>query len=87
MVLYLQGYSRPAISFAGNKSSRYVFSPKKSHEEALKIIGRYLKGTRDKGLIIKPTKMLQIDCFVDVDFSRRWNHEDIHEPTSAKSRS
>jgi hypothetical protein len=50
MLLYL-GHSRPDIAFATHQCARYTFAPKQSHEDALKCIGRYLKGTLDKGLI------------------------------------
>ena len=87
MLLYLEGHTRPDISFAVSQCARYTFNPRRSHEEALKHIGRYLKGTRDKGMILKPTTNLNIDCFVDSDFAGLWNHEDHQDPTSVKSRS
>ena len=87
MLLYLQGHSRPDISFAVNQCARYAFNPRRSHEEAMKHIGRYLKGTRTKGIIMKPTNNLQIDCFVDADFAGLWGYEDELDPTSVKSRS
>ena len=87
MLLYLQGHTRPDISFTVNQCARYVFHPKRSHEEAMKHIGRYLKGTHDKGISMKPSKDLQIDCFVDADFAGLWNYEDNLDPTSVKSRS
>ena len=87
MLLYLEGHSRPDISFAVNQCSRYTFAPKRSHEEAIKHIGRYLKGTRDKGITLKPTKDLKIDCFVDADFAGLWGYEDDQDPTSVRSRS
>ena len=52
MVLYLQGHTHPDISFTVNQCAHYAFRPKKSHEEAIKRIGRYLKGTMDKGIIM-----------------------------------
>ena len=42
---YLQGRFREDITFAISQVSRYTFYPKRSHELALKRIGRYLKGT------------------------------------------
>ena len=54
---------------------------------ALKRIGRYLIGTKDKGLILNPSKNLDIDCFVDADFAGLWGSEPAHEPISVKSRS
>ena len=87
MLLYLQGHTRPDISFAVNQCARYTFSPRRSHEEAMKHIGRYLKSTRDKGIIMTPTEKLQLDCFVDADFAGLWNYEKDIDPTSVKSRS
>ena len=54
MLLYLSGHSRPDIAYAVNCAARYMFCPKHSHEQALKRIGRYLKETRPKGLILRP---------------------------------
>ena len=85
MLLYLSGHTRPDITFAVSQCARYSFCPKKSHEEALKRIGRYLKGTKDKGIFMKPQSSLQIDCYVDADFAGLWNHEDTIDPTSVRS--
>jgi hypothetical protein len=41
----------------------------------------------DKGLIVKPTKMLNIDCYIDADFAGLWPHDDKNDPTCVKSRS
>jgi hypothetical protein len=68
MLLYLS-HSRPDIAFATHQCTRYAFAPKQSHEDALKCIGRYLKGTLDKGLILCPSDDLKIDCYPDADFA------------------
>ena len=41
MFLYLQGHSRPDITFATAQCARYSFCPKMSHEKAIKRLGRY----------------------------------------------
>ncbi len=38
MLLYLSGHTCPDIAYAVNCAARYMFCPKKSHEEALKHI-------------------------------------------------
>ena len=53
------------------------------HEAALKHIGRYMKGTIDKGLILTPTDKLQVDCFTDADFA--YGHEDAQVPHCIQS--
>jgi hypothetical protein len=62
MLLYLAGHSHPDIAFAVNQCARYTFQPTRKHVAALKRNGRYLKKTRNKGLILHPTKSLQVDC-------------------------
>ena len=93
MLLYLSGHSRPDITYAVNCAARYMFNPMKSHEEALKRIGRYLKTTRDMGLILKPVcdqdggaDVLQIDSYPDADFAGMYGHESPDDPASVKSR-
>ena len=85
MLLYL-GHSRPDISFAVHQCARYTHSPKQSHEDALVRIGRYLKGTLDKGLILKPSKDFQIDCYPDADFAGLWTRDDKQDPHCVRSR-
>ena len=87
MLMYLAGNTRPDISFAVHQCARYTHSPKHSHEIALKRIGRYLVGTRDRGLILQPTKEIQIDMYVDADFAGLWGYEDKDDPACVKSRS
>ncbi len=76
MLLYLAGHSRPDILYAVNCAARYTFCPRRLHEVALKRIGRYLKLTQDKGLIMKPTKSLNIDAYPDADFAGLYGYED-----------
>jgi histone deacetylase 1/2 len=68
MLLYLAGNSRPDIAFAVHQATRFTHAPKASHEKAVLRICRYLKGTRDEGLIMKPSEKLKVDCYVDADF-------------------
>jgi hypothetical protein len=71
-----------------SQCAHYTHAPRRSHERALERIGQYLKGTKDRGLILEPTKdnNLKIDAYVDADFAGMWGHEDAQDPTSVKSR-
>ena len=85
---YLQNNTRPDIATATHLCARHCSNPYKSHEEAVKHIGRYLLGTADKGMIMKPDKSLTtLDCYVDADFAGLWNSEDAESPASVVSRS
>ena len=86
MLLYLSGHSRPDITYAVNCAAHYMFCPKQSHELALKRIGRYLKATQSRGLILNPSKELKIDCYPDADFAGMYGHEKPTDPACVKSR-
>jgi hypothetical protein len=86
MLLYLAGNSRPDIAFAVHQVARFSHDPKKSHATGVKKIIRYLKGTRDKGMIFRPTDDWKIDCYVDADFCGLWGSEDPEDPIVTKSR-
>ena len=86
MLLYLQNNTRPDITFAVSQCARYTFCPKFSHEKALKRMGRDLKGSNTKGIIMKPYTDLNIDCYVDSDFAGLWEYEYSQDPTCVRSR-
>ena len=86
ILLYLQNHSRPELMFAVSQCARYTYCSKLSHKKVLKRIGRYLKGTRTKGLIMKPNNDLNIDCHVDSNFADLWRYEDDQDPTCVRSR-
>jgi hypothetical protein len=86
MLLYLSGHTRPDIAFAVHQCARYTFQPTNRHVTALKRIGRYLKGTQDKGLIMRPTSKIHVDCYPDADFAGLYNKEDAQDPHCVRSR-
>jgi hypothetical protein len=88
MMGYLCNNSRPDIAFAVSQCARYTHKPTEQHSKYLKHIGRYLKLTRDKGLILNPTTIneIQIDCYVDADFAGLWKQQDEADPHCVRSR-
>ena len=87
MLLYLSGNSRLDIAYAVNQCARFTHNPKTSHATAIKRILRYLKGTADQGLNLKPKSNYKVDCYVDADFEGLWGSENHQDPISVKSRS
>jgi hypothetical protein len=85
---YLQGHSHPDITLATSQVARFVHSPKRSHELSLIRLGRYLKGTASKGIILQPVNLntLSIDVYVDAAFACGWGSECGTNPESVKSR-
>ncbi len=86
MLLYLTGHSRPDVQQAVHQCARFTHNPRASHEEAVKHICRYLKGTRDKGLVFRIDGDLTLDCYVDADFAGLWKVEHETDPVCVKSR-
>lgn len=86
MLNYLANNTRPDISYATHQCARFTHNPKKSHGIAVKHIIRYLAGTKDKGIIMTPSKSFSVDCYVDADFAGLYGHEDCQNPISVKSR-
>ena len=54
MLNYLTKTTRPDIAMAVYQVSRFCQNPRRSHEQAVRLIGKYLKGTMQKGLIFTP---------------------------------
>ena len=86
MLSYLAGHTRPDIEYAVHQCGRYSHRPRAIHETALKRIGRYLVGTKDKGLIFVTDKSLKMECYVDSDFAGLWSFKDSQDPICTWSR-
>jgi hypothetical protein len=86
MLLYLANNSRPDIAYAVHQCARFTHDPKASHAEGVKRIIRYLQGTKDKGILLRPDGSQGVDCYVDADFAGLWKSEDSQDPVSVKSR-
>ena len=73
---------------AVSQCARFVHSPKRSHELALLCIGKYLKGTSDQGLVLRPKDayLLKTDVYVDASFACGWGVESSANPDCVKSR-
>jgi hypothetical protein len=85
---YLEKSSRPDISFVVHQLARYSTKTRHSHGQAIKHLGRYLLGTRHQGIILHPTKPLDLVTYVDADFSGTWDPKYAKDdPDTARSRS
>ena len=69
MMNYLASTTRPNILFSVHQAAKFCSDLKKSHEEAVKRIGRYLKKTFDKDIIFKFDQTVPIEVYVDADFA------------------
>ena len=80
MLSYLSNHTQPSIEFLVHQCGRYSHCPRAIHETALKRIGRYLVGTKEKGLIFVTDKSPKMECYVDSDISGLWLFEDSQDP-------
>jgi hypothetical protein len=84
---FLEKSSRPDLAYAVHNAARFSSDPKASHSKAVKRIGRYLLGTRDKGIIMRPDMSRSIEVYADADFCGLFNPETaLFDPVTAKSR-
>jgi hypothetical protein len=83
---FLEKSTRGDISYPVHQCARFASDPRAYHAEAVKRIGRYLMGTKDKGVILDP-KVNSFECYVDADFCGNWNPDTASDdPATAKSR-
>lgn len=67
-LMYLSIGTRPDIAFAVGKVSRKLNKPTEADVLAVKRIFKYLKGTRDYGIIYEKNAEFSLDCFSDSDY-------------------
>ena len=85
MLLYMVN-RRLDIQYAVHSCCRFVHCPRKSHNDAIKRICRYLIATKDKGLTFNTDEYpLQIHRYVDAVFCILHKHEEHEDPISSKS--
>ena len=86
---YLEKSSRPDIAYATHQCTRFSSNPKIEHSNAVKRIGRYLRGTRTKGIYLKPNGD-NFTVWADADYSGNWKKDDdeaIDNADTARSQS
>ena len=83
---YLTASTRPDILYATHQCARFCNDPKNSHEIAAKRIACYLRGTIERGIILKPDRSRGFECYVDADFAGSWSPQEALDPTACFSR-
>ena len=83
---YLEKCTRPDIAYATHQCARYTENPKMEHAKAVRWLARYLKATRNKGIIMRPDENIKLDMYVDADFAGNWCREESNDRDTARSR-
>ena len=85
---FLEKPTQPDISYAVQQCARFCEHPKQSHSKAMCRLCRYLKATRDKGIICNPDDDKSYECWVDADFAGGFDQSIAGtDPTTSKSHS
>ena len=66
---FLEKSTCPDISVCIHQCARFQDNLKKSHLQAMRTIGHYLIGTRDKGIMMRPDYNKSFECWVDANFA------------------
>ena len=82
---YLEKGTRSDISYITHQCARFTEAPKERHANAIRWLARYLKGTKDKGFIMRPDTAKGLEVYVDADFSGNWYKEDSLDIDTARS--
>jgi len=83
-LLYLENTTRPDISCAVHQCARYCANPEVHHTITIKRIGRYLLGTKDKALIMRPNQE-GMEFWVDAAHASEWNNKTAsNDPNTAR---
>ena len=82
MLTYLQESTRPDISM----TAKVCIDQKLSHERAVKRLGRYLLGNKDRGIIFKPNLTKGVECYMHADFEGSWSKAVANNPGCVLSR-
>ena len=86
MHMYLANNTRPDIAYAVHACACYTHNPKQIHATAINHILRYVKGTSEKGILLRPNQNETLDCYVDSDCAGIYNSYPDQDPGSTKSR-
>eukprot|EP00178_Gracilaria_changii_P023027 TRINITY_DN68_c0_g1_i13.p1 TRINITY_DN68_c0_g1~~TRINITY_DN68_c0_g1_i13.p1 ORF type:complete len:1094 (-),score=78.92 TRINITY_DN68_c0_g1_i13:769-4050(-) len=82
-IRYITDSTRPDLIYATNRLAQHMNKPQKHHQQALKTLIRYLRGTRSYGLLYKSTKYKPserhklLKVYSDADFANSSNRKSV----------
>ena len=76
---FLEQSTRPDCSYAIHQCARFATAPKEPHAKAVKHVGRYLAGTKEKGNTLRPNPQRGFEVYADADFCGHFNKLDARD--------
>ena len=86
MLNYLKCSTRPELTMAVHQCTWFCEDPKRSHEIAVRQIGKYLLDTKYEGIIFKSDQTKGLEFYVNTAFAAGWQQADAYNPENALSR-
>ena len=86
MLNWLAKSTRPDIAFAVSQVARFQVNPRRSHENAVLRICKYLRDTKEEGMTMR-AKNEGFVVYADSDFAGGYMKGHTHDPDTAKPRS
>lgn len=84
---FLEKSTRGDIGYAVHQCARFCENPTTMHTDAVHRIVRYLIGTKNEGILMRPNKEIAFECYADADYCGLWNKDTAeHDQSTAKSR-
>ena len=68
----LENITRPDITYATHQCARFYQDPRESHGNAIIHLVKYLKVTREQGIMLDPEGIKSFEVYVDYDFCGNW---------------
>jgi hypothetical protein len=66
---FLEKSTCPEIAYAVHQCARFASNPRESHANAIKNLCRYLLGTKDAGIILRPDVFKSFEVHLDCNFA------------------
>ena len=82
MLDFLKNPTRPEAQFVVHQCAQFSANPKLPHDQAVKSVLKYLKGTATQRLVMKPYLEKVIEFYVDSVFVEGCNQEEVKYPGS-----
>ena len=79
-MMYLVSNRHPDIAFAVHQCARFTHCVKSSHENSMLWVFKYLDITQKEGLILRPNKNLNVECYTYADVDGLYGTEDPQDP-------
>ena len=86
MLIYFAGNYSPEIAFAVHQWAWYTFCLKTIREKSFKIISCDQKKTILKGMDLRPSRKLKIDCYPDIDSAGLRGHGNSQDKNCSRRR-